>query len=227
MECPGGASGTCETIYKEIKSLKTQSPKPIIVLVENLCLSGGYLIACAGDYTVTPGTAMIGSIGATFPSLFQLREFIEKYDIKYKDLKAGTYKAATNPFVDITEQEQQLLQEILDNTYHQFSQIVAKSRKLSLNDLALWADGKIFTGQQAHKLHLVDEVGGPQQAIATLKQKALIEGEIEWVHPKQPAGWLRSLFGTPDYHEDNSLFTGILDTICTHLEDRYGMTRMG
>lgn len=225
IECPGSASGTGETIYKEILSLKNEYHKPVIAMIENACLSGGYWIACAADHIITPGTALIGSIGATFSSLFQLREFIEYHNIKYKNLKAGTYKTVTNPFVDISEQEQELLQDVLDNTYHQFIQAVAKARKLSVNETVQWADGKIFTGQQAHKLRLVDELGGPQQVIAALKQKALIEGDIEWVHPKRQAGLLGSLFGGSPESDDNSMFTGIMNSVCTHLENRYGIAR--
>ncbi len=227
IECPGSASGTGELIYKEILSLKNEYHKPIITLVENSCLSGGYWIACASDYIITPGTALVGSIGATFPSLFQLREFIEYHNIRYKDIKAGTYKTVANPFVDITAQEQELLQDVLDNTYHQFAQAVAKARKLSLNEMAQWADGKIFTGQQAHKLRLVDELGGPQQIIAILKQKALIDTEIEWVHPPQQAGLLGSLFGGSSSDDENSMFTSVMNAVCTHLENRYGIARTG
>ncbi len=226
IECPGSASGSSEIIYKEILSLKSQYPKPVIVLIENICASGGYWIACAGDYIIAPGSSLIGSIGATFPYLFQLKSFIEHYNISYKNLASGAYKSATNPFVDLTPDEEQLLQGVLDDTYQQFTQVVAKSRKLSLNNTSQWANGKIFTGQQAHKFHLIDEIGGPQQTIAALKRKALIEGKIEWVHPPTKAGWFASLFGLTNPDDSNSMFSGILDAICTHLETRYHKARL-
>lgn len=224
IECPGAASGTAETIYAEIQALKRQHPKPVIALIENICSSGGYWIACAADYIVAPGSALIGNIGATFPYLFQLKDLIEQHHIKYTDMKAGAYKSAMNPFVDLTAQDQELLQHILDDTYHQFNQVVARSRKVSLSKIDQWSDGKLFTGQQAHKLHLIDEIGGPHQAISILKQKALIEGKIEWVHPA-PKGWLHSLFSS-ETDSSSMVATSLVDTVCTHLEHRYGKTHL-
>ena len=220
IECPGTAAGTGETIYAEIQALKRQHPKPVIALIENVGTSGGYWIACAADYIIAPGTALIGNIGATFPYLFQLKEFIEHYHIKYADIKAGAYKSVMNPFVELSAAEQQLLQGVLDDTYNQFTQVVARARKVSLAKKEQWADGKLFTGNQAHKLHLIDEIGGPSHTITALKQKALIEGDIEWVHPPSQGGWFRSLFSISDT-DDSSMVTKFVDTICTQLAHYY------
>ncbi len=179
IECPGSASGTGELIYREIIALKQENPKPVIALVENICASGGYWIATACDHIIAPGTALIGSIGADLPYLFQLKGFMETYSIRYENVSAGQFKAATNPFIDITPEMQQLLKGVVADSYNQFAESVAKSRKLSLNKLSEWADGKIFTDSKAKKLHLIDEVGSAYYAVIVLKDKAGIEGEVD------------------------------------------------
>ncbi len=219
MDCLGSAAGTGQTIFNEIKILKQEFPKPVVTLVENVCASGGYLISCASDYIIAPPAAIIGSVGSYFSNI-QLREFLEQFKIRYTTVTAGTYKTTTNPFVDTTEQERLLLQGIQNDVYKQFVQHVAKARKLSLVNITEWADGKLFTGQQALQLGLIDEIGSTQNAIRVLKEKALIEGVIEWVKPPAKRGFL-SFFGGREQDHDNSMFTNALNQICTFLETRY------
>lgn len=224
IDCPGGAAGTCQTIFHEIQTLKEEFHKPVITLVENACASGGYLIACASDHIISPASAVLGSIGSYFSNL-QLREFLEQFKVHYTTVKAGTYKTIANPFVDISQEDKIFLQNIQDNVYQQFVQHVAKARKLSLADISQWADGKIFTGQQALKLGLIDEIGSTQNAVKMLKEKALIEGEIEWVKPPVTPSFF-NLFGKKEFGGNHSILTGILSHICTFLETRYTGTRL-
>ena len=219
MDCLGSAAGTGQTIFNEIQALKKEYPKPVITLVENVCASGGYLIACASDHIIAPASAVIGSIGSYFSNL-QLREFLEQFKVRYNIIKAGTYKTITDPFTDMTEEEKLLLQGIQNNAYDQFVQLVANTRKLTITKTSQWADGKIFTGQQALELGLIDEIGSGQNAIRVLKEKALIEGTIEWVKPQVKRG-LFSFFGGTEQDDQESMFTNALHNICTMLETRY------
>ena len=221
MECPGSASGTGESIYNEILALKKEFPKPIIVLVENVCASGGYNIACATDYIIAPGSSLIGSIGTMLPNLFQLKEFVNQFKIGYVPIASGQYKTSTDPFSDMTPEQQTMLQGVSDDAYNQFAEEVAQTRKLSLTKSSEWADGKIFTGRQALKLGLIDEIGSAYTAVKKIKEKALIEGEIEWVHPPKKSSWSK-LFGATDSTDgDNSMFSSIVNQICSTLENRY------
>ena len=213
MNCLGSAAGTGQIIFNEILALKKEYPKPVIVLVENICVSGGYLIACSADYIITPASAIIGSVGSYF-SNFQLKEFIEKY--KINTAKAGTHKTIADPSVNLTEEEKVLIQGLQNDSNKEFTQTVAKARKLSLAHLNKWADGKIFTGKQALKLGLIDEIGSMQNAIKVIKEKALIEGEIEWVKIP-PKGGLFDLFGGSASSNGNAI-SNTLSNIFTFLE---------
>jgi protease-4 len=221
MECTGSASGTGETIFNEIMELKKEYPKPIITLVENVCASGGYWIASATDHIIAPSTALVGSIGVAMPYLFQLPEFLAEHKIGYTPLKAGAYKTATDPFVGMTDADKAMLQTALDDSYQQFIIAIAHSRKLNLNNASQWADGRLFNGHQAHLLGLIDEIGSMQNAIRILKEKALIEGEIEWVTPTVLTTWWDFFSGS----SSESLSESMTNVMCSQIEKRYGMAR--
>lgn len=221
IDCNGGAAGSCEHIFNDIIALKAKYQKPIISLIENTCASGGYWIACATDYIIAPRTAIVGSIGATFGNLFQLKSFFENHNVRYESLTAGKYKAATDPFVDLTPESKEMLQKVLNDTYQTFITSVAQQRKLALNSADVWADAAIFTGAQAHEKGLIDSLGSSQTAIDALRDRAIIEGEIEWVYAKNHQSFLESFWNPQDDRDEPSLSARIVDGICSQLEARY------
>jgi len=223
MDCAGGAAGTAQSIFTEIQILKKKYNKPVITLIENISASGGYYLATATDYIIAPASSLIGSIGASFQYLFQLHEFIEQYKIKYKSVAAGTYKNTTDPFIDMTPDQEKMLKGVLDSSYSQFAADVAKNRKLSLKDKEKWADGKIFTGNQALKLGLIDALGSPYLATTIIREKAMIEEdkEIEWVKPPKKDGFLGLFSGRDSDNSEDSMFSNFMTELCIFLENRY------
>lgn len=226
MDCSGSATGTGQSIYDEIMHLKVHNQKPIITLVENTCASGGYLIASATDYIVAPGMSLVGSIGVCLPYLFQMREFIEKHTITYIPMTAGAYKSTADPFTDLKPEQKTLLQSMLNDSYEQFITMIAHNRKLSTSTAKEWADGKIFTGKQALKLGLIDEIGAVSAAVKIIKEKAMIEGDIEWVKKEKPLSALASLFSGEQPDNDSSLLEGAIHTVCATLENRYSAAKL-
>lgn len=220
MECPGGAAGTSQALFNEIITLKTKYPKPIITLVENICASGGYYIASATDYIIAPGSAIIGSIGTGFSYVFQLKEFIEQFKIRSIPLTAGQYKNTANPLVDMTEQEKQLLQTLLNDSYEQFVSDVAGQRKINPAQKNIWAEGKIFTARQALGLKLIDELGSSSTAITIIKERAKIDDEIKWVCEAKKEG-LMSWLGYND-NDSCGLFNRFFTMFFNAIEQRYG-----
>jgi len=161
IDCPDGSPGTCQTIFHEIRQLKKEYPKPIVSLVENYCLAGGYLIASATDHIIAPECAIIGNINADF-------------------IKTEQYEAITS-YNSKPEEEKTTLLALHNDAYQQIIRQIAAARKLSLTSITNWADGKIFTGHQAIHYGLVNEIGSMYTVIKYMKEKALIENEIEWV----------------------------------------------
>jgi protease IV len=223
IESPGGAPGASQALFNEIKELKKNvSPKFVLALVQNIACSGGYYIACAADYIIATPSAFVGSIGAYIAHPY-VKEFIESHKLKYEFIKSGTYKTVGSPFTDLSADQKSYLQGITDNTYYQFLQDVKNQRakaKLS-HDHKLWADGKLFTGEQALKLGLIDQLGSQSNAIQVLKEHAPITGKIEWVKPEHKMGLLQALFASPDVQEPESALETACKTMCQVIETRY------
>jgi len=205
VDCPGGAAGTSQAIYNELTYLKQQYPhKPVVVFVENMCASGAYYIACPCDWIVATGSSFIGSIGV-YIALPRLKEFINQYKIEYQVTKTGKYKAILNPLLDTTKDEQELLQELCNDTYQQFIEDVAKSRPvLALKDADKWANGTIFTGRQALGLNLIDQIGSLSDVEQQIRERAHIPSsqEIQWVKAEQK-NMLMKLISPDDSGESN------------------------
>ncbi|HEV2600666.1 MAG TPA: signal peptide peptidase SppA [Candidatus Babeliales bacterium] len=226
FECPGSAAGSGQIIHNELQQLKKQYRKPVIALVENICASGGYYIASAADHIIAPGCSIIGSIGVTLPYFLQFKDFGEQFKIHHIPMKSGTYKDATNPLVNITDADKAMLQNVLDDSHQQFIADVAHNRALSPATAAQWGDGQLFSGRQALKLGLIDEIGSAHNAIAIIKKKAIIEGEIEWVK-QAPKSGLAALFGDSDSQDDQTLFHALINKIrmlCTSLFHEIAIT---
>lgn len=221
MECQGSASGTGQTIHNELKTLKNIHQKPVVVIVENICTSGGYYIASVADHIVAPGMAIIGSIGTCLPYLFQLREFIEKYNIKYVPMKSGTYKSMSDPFIDLDEQGKKQLQGVLDDSYQQFVCDVAENRHLARAQASVWADGKIFSGKQALELGLIDSLGSMYDALEIMKKNALIDDEIELVQEAPASAWLSWFDSSSDQETNVSFSQHMLKSFAAYCTTKY------
>lgn len=206
IDCNGTPSGTGEALYREIKHLKKEHSKPVIALVENICTAGAYWIACASDYIIAPATSIIGNIGVKtseggLPQSYLSKDFIKQLHLRNSKTSEENPKAQEfdedELLALLNEEDTKLFQELLSDFNHQFIDEVASSRKLSLAKTTEWANGKIFTGHQAHAIGLIDEIGSFSSVIRIIKQKALVEGEIEWVHQNEPRGLL-SIFAGPN-----------------------------
>lgn len=199
IDSPGGVAGASQVIFNEIKILKCKHEKYVVAFIENIGASGAYWIATAANYIIAAPSAFVGSIGS-YISHPNLKELIEHYKVKYEVIKSGEYKTTGNIFLDLTDKQRALLQNISDNVYQQFTTDIAAERKNLPKDINAWADGKIFTGKQAYEIGLIDELGSQSSVLQVLKDKAKIEKKIEWVKPKKKEGLLYSLF----YSDDDS-----------------------
>ncbi len=190
IESEGGNAGTSQAIVYEIQTLKNKYPKPVISYSENICTSGGYYIACTADHSIATGACLLGSIGSTTNPQFNFKKLLSNYNVDTVTIASGKYKTAFNNLEECTEDQKQMLQTICDDIYQQFVTFVATQRHLQISNAQEWADGKIFSGQQAKHLHLIDTVGSKLDAIEFLK-KSLIPSDkkIEWIYPPKHSWW--------------------------------------
>ena len=182
VDSPGGAVGPSQEIYSEIK--KVQKEKKVVVSMGSVAASGGYYIACAADMIMAnPGT-ITGSIGVIVESL-NVEELFNKIGLRPEVIKSGAHKDIGSPFRKMSPEEKQLLQGVLDNVHEQFIKAVAEGRKLPLEKVRSLADGRIFSGDQAKTMGLVDELGNLQDTIALAAKMVGIEGEPEVIYPER------------------------------------------
>lgn len=204
----GGVAGTAQTLFYDIKELKTGQSKPIITFVENSCVSAAYYVACATDYIVATPSAFIGSIGVYIPQP-HFKDFIEQFKISYSVVKTGKYKTVGDPFLATTPEQEALLQSLTNDTYEHFVRDVSQSRpKLATLPSTEYAEGKIFTGHQA-LIGLIDEMGGMMTVERVIREKVSVEGKIEWVRP-QPTSALARLFGASEEPYEESYMEAAL-----------------
>jgi len=182
IDSPGGGVGPSQEIYEEI--LKVRKEKKVVTSMGSVSASGGYYIACASDVIVAnPGT-ITGSIGVLM-QFSSFEELFKKIGIKGVTLKAGAYKDAGSPFREMTPEEKRLMQLVLDNVHNQFIQAVAKGRNLDPAKVTEYADGRIFTGEQAKEYGLVDKMGNLQDAIEEAARLGNISGKPNIIYPRR------------------------------------------
>jgi len=221
FECIGGAAASSQMIFHELLTLKAQYKKPVVALVENICASGGYYIASGSDYIIASPASLVGSIGV-YISHPQFKEFIEQFKIKYDIIKSGAYKGALNPLLETNPEERAAIQAITDSTYQQFVSDVAQQRTTLSANTKKWAEGLIFTGEQALALGLIDELGSQSAVIKKLHALVPFEGDIDWVVPAVHRGLLQSLFlDEAGEEEADSRLNSFVNGICNALESRY------
>ncbi len=182
IDSPGGAVGPSQEIYREIR--KTIKVKKVIASLGSIAASGGYYIAAAADGIIAnPGT-ITGSIGVilgytNFEALF------EKIGLSPVVIKSGEYKDIASPVRKMTDVERKLLQEFSDNVHTQFIEDVAEGRQIESKQVREIADGRIFSGEKAMNLRLVDRLGNLEDAIEWAGRLGGIKGDITAIYPPE------------------------------------------
>lgn len=174
IDSPGGGVAASQEIYRAVRQL--QIKKKVIVSMGSVAASGGYMIATAADRIVAnPGT-ITGSISAVM-HFADVQELMKKVGVRSSVIKSGKFKDIGSPVREMTAEEKQLIQGLVDDIYDQFVRTVAADRKIPLEIIMGLADGRIFSGRQALQLKLVDELGGLQDAVLLAGRLAGIEGK--------------------------------------------------
>ena len=192
IESPGGVVAPCQEILGEIEEVKQS--KPIIVSMGSMAASGGYYISAKADKIVAlPGT-LTGSIGV-ISQIPNVEGLFEKIGIEMETFKGGKYKDMYSGFREMTPEEKEIMQQMTDEYYEQFIEVVAEGRGLSKEEVRELATGQLYIGTEAKELGLIDELGGLDTAIDLAAQLAGVEApNVEYYKPKRPS-LLESLLG--------------------------------
>ncbi len=182
IDSPGGGVGPSQEIFREI--LKTRKVKKVVASLGSVAASGGYYAAAAADLIVAnPGT-ITGSIGVIM-GFTNLTEVMKKIGLSPVVVKSGQFKDIGSPSRAMSDKERNILQGLVDKIHLRFVTDVATARKMEQETLARLADGRIYTGEEAAELGLVDRMGNLEDAIELAGRMGGIEGKIPAVYPPE------------------------------------------
>jgi protease-4 len=194
LDTPGGAVAPCQEIVATLRSMT----KPVVVSMGSVAASGGVYLAAAGDHILAnPGT-LTGSIGVIMESI-QVAGAMEKLGVKTFTFKSGQFKDILSPFRDMRDEEKELLQNMVLEVYEQFVAEVVKGRpNMTESQIRSIADGRIFTGQEAVRIGLIDEIGGLEEAIrkAVVLATGAYEEEPAILYDDGRGGFLQRLLSS-------------------------------
>jgi len=195
VNSPGGGVAASEEIYREVKRLRDDKKKRIVASIETVGASGAYYVSSASSKIFADKGSIVGSIGviAQYVNYGELLRWAKLKDIT---MKAGEFKDTGSPTRDMTPAEQAYLQSLIDNMHTQFIQAVADGRHAKPEDIRAVANGKVWTGEQALEMKMIDQVGDFQTAVEDTAKSVGIRGEPTLVRPdKDRKSALDLLFG--------------------------------
>jgi protease-4 len=192
VDSPGGAVVPSQEMYEEVR--KTREKKPVVVSMGSLAASGGYYVAVGGSKLVANRGTLTGSIGV-IGEFWQLHEGMKKLGVDLKTIKSGKLKDAGTFSRPMSPDAEKYFQSLMDDVHRQFVAVVEAERKLDHAAVLDLADGRVFTGEQAVKLHLVDTLGTFEDAVTIAAELSKIEGEPALVRERQRKGWFERMFG--------------------------------
>jgi signal peptide peptidase SppA len=185
VDSPGGSINACETIYEEIQDL----PQKVVVSFGNVSASGGYYISANAERIFASPTTVTGSIGVVMLRM-DFRGLAKRYGITFDSIPTSGLSGSYDPFYPINQQMNENFANAADRAYYRFKSLVSSGRDLDMDAVEAIAQGRVWTGEQAHEIGLVDELGGLDRAIAYAQRNFTSSGNAQVVHwPPQKSLW--------------------------------------
>jgi protease-4 len=174
INSPGGAVTASDIMYQDLLRFRRDTHKPVVACMMDVAASGGYYLAMGCDRIYAHPTTVTGSIGVIM-SLYNATSLLNKIGVASDPIKSGPIKDIGNPARPMTEAERAILQGMVNGFYDQFVQVVVRGRGMPEERVRALADGRIYSGLDAHKLGLVDEIGYLEDAIDCAKSMACVK----------------------------------------------------
>jgi protease-4 len=196
INSPGGTATASDIVYRELSAFKARRKIPVIAAIMDVGASGGYYVALAADTIVAHPTTVTGSIGVVMLTL-NAEGLLQKVGVAPLAIKSGAKKDMGSPFRGLSDEERQIFQGFIDDLYGRFVSLIVKERRIPEDQVRAFADGRIYTAQQAKALGLVDRVGYLEEAVEAAKQAArLPEARVVMYH--RPREYRSNIYsGTP------------------------------
>lgn len=191
VNSPGGGVVESAEIHKKLIDFKEATKKPIYVSMGSMAASGGYYISTPADKIFATPDTMTGSLGVIMQGI-NYSGLAEKYGVKFETIKSGPYKDIMSPSREMTKEERDIMQTMVDNAYQGFVNVIASGRNMSEESVRKIADGRIYDGRQAKEIKLIDELGYFEDTVEAMKKDYKL-GNVKVVEYSSNVG-LGSLF---------------------------------
>nr|WGD88230.1 signal peptide peptidase SppA [Bacillus subtilis] len=169
VNSPGGGVYESAEIHKKLEEIKKETKKPIYVSMGSMARSGGYYISTAADKIFATPETLTGSLGVIMESV-NYSKLADKLGISFETIKSGAHKDIMSPSREMTKEEKNIMQSMVDNSYEGFVDVISKGRGMPKAEVKKIADGRVYDGRQANKLNLVDELGFYDDTITAMKK---------------------------------------------------------
>jgi protease-4 len=192
INSPGGGVAASQAVYHAVERLRGE--KPVVACMASVAASGGYYIACGADSIVAQEGTLTGSIGV-IAAFLRTEELYQKIGLDVTVIKSGRWKDVGSPYREMTPEEREYLGGILDSAYDQFLQAVSVGRGIDIEQVRLLAEGRLYTGEQALEVGLVDRMGSYEDAVDLAAEMGGIEGEPRVVKRRLRRSLYERIFG--------------------------------
>src|ERR1700728_4178367 len=192
VNSPGGGVAASEEIYRAVKRIRDEKKKRIVASISTVGASGAYYVSSATNKIYADNGSVVGSIGV-IAEWVNYGDLMRWAKLKPEVLKVGALKDTGDPSREMTPEERAYMQSLIDNMYGQFVQAVAEGRHAKADDIKAIADGRVWTGQEALPMHLIDQIGDFQNAVDDTAKSVGISGEPVLVHPDKDRKTLSDL----------------------------------
>ncbi|WP_419393589.1 signal peptide peptidase SppA [Cytobacillus praedii] len=175
VNTPGGGVVESAQIHDKIKEIQAETKKPIYISMGSMAASGGYYISAPADKIFASPETLTGSLGVIMQGV-NYAGLAEKYGVDFVTIKSGPYKDIMSPSREMTEEEKQILQSMINNSYEGFVKVISEGRNIPEAKVKEIADGRIYDGRQALELNLIDGFGYVEDVIDVLKKDHKLKG---------------------------------------------------
>lgn len=176
VNSPGGTTAGAEALYEALRKLDEK--KPLVAVFDTAATSAAYLAGIAADHIVARGNTITGSVGVIM-QWAEVSDLLKSWGINVQEVRSGDLKAVPSPFTPLDQASRALVQDLVRESREWFVGLVAERRNLNPNQLVPIRTGKIYSGRQALKVGLIDQIGGEDDALAWLRKERGISPDVE------------------------------------------------
>ncbi len=196
LDTPGGTVFASDEVYLKLKEYQEKTERPVYASMQSMAASGGYYISANADKIFANRNTWTGSIGVTLGTIYDVSELLDALGIKTNTITSGENKAMGSSVEEMTKEQREIYQSLVDEAYEQFVGIVAEGRDMSVKDVKKIADGRVYTAKQAKDNGLVDEIGTFDEAVSDMKSTYNLSScELEYFESPQSTS-ISSLLGS-------------------------------